>query len=89
MASGDPSKKGGSYQDSLVQVTKAGTILTALFFIGFTIVYWFGDYPILAVWVNLLATLCSTIGYILITRYKRHRLTAHLVTFAAYLSSAV
>jgi len=28
------------------------------------------------------------IGYILITRYKRHRLTAHLVTFAAYLSSA-
>jgi len=84
----DPSKKDGSYQDSLIQVTKAGTVLTSLFFIGFTLVYWVGDYPILTVLVNLLATLCSMIGYILITRYKRHRLTAHLVTFAAYLSSA-
>ena len=84
----DPSKKDGSYQDSLIQVTKAGTVLTSLFFIGFTLVYWFGNYPILTVWVNLAATLCSMTGYILITRFKRHRLTAHLVTFAIYLSSA-
>lgn len=83
----DPSKRDGSYQDSLIQVTKAGTVLTSLFSIGFTIVYWLGSYPIRAVMVNVLATLCSMIGYILITRYKRHRLTAHLVTFAAYLSS--
>ena len=83
----DPSKKGGSYQDSLIQVTKAGTVYTSLFFIGFSIVYWLGNYPILAVWVNVLATLCSMAGYILITQFKRHRFTAHLVTFAVYLSS--
>jgi len=84
----DPSKKDGSYQESLIQVTKAGTVLSSLFFIGFSIVYWLGNYPMMAVWVNLLATSCSLIGFILITRYKRHRVSAHLVTFAVYLSSA-
>ena len=84
----DPSKTTGSYQDSLIHVTKLGTLFTAAFFLGFVLVYGFGEYPPLAVWVNLIATLCSTIGYFLITRIKRHRLTAHLVTFAIYISSA-
>jgi diguanylate cyclase (GGDEF)-like protein len=84
----DPSKTTGSYQDSLIHVTKLGTLFTAVFFLTFAFVYWVGDYPPLAVWVNLIATLCSTLGYILITRFKRHRLTAHLVTSAIYISSA-
>lgn len=78
----------GSYQDSLIHVTKLGTIFTAVFFLAFALVYWFGGYPAQAVWVNLIATLCSLFGYVLITRFKRHRLTAHLVTFAIYISSA-
>ena len=83
----DPSKITGSYQDSLIHVTKLGTIFTAIFFLAFAFVYWIGKYPLQAVWVNLLATLCSLIGFILITRFNRYRITAHLVTFAIYISS--
>jgi len=78
----------GSYQDSLIHVTKVGTLFTSVFFLLFAFVYFIGEYPILAVWVNLFATLCSSIGFILITRFNKYRLTAHLVTFAIYLSSA-
>jgi diguanylate cyclase (GGDEF)-like protein len=78
----------GSYQDSLIHVTKLGTQFTAVFFLAFAFVYWSGGYPAQAVWVNLIATLCSLFGFVLITRFKRHRLTAHLVTFAIYISSA-
>jgi len=84
----DPSKTTGSYQDSLIHVTKVGTLFTSVFFLLFAFVYFIGEYPILAVWVNLFATLCSSIGFILITRFNKYRLTAHLVTFAIYLSSA-
>ena len=84
----DPSKLTGSYQDSLINVTKAGTIFTSVFFLLFALVYLLGGYPLLAVWVNLIATLCSIAGFVLITRFYRYRLTAHLVTFAIYLSSA-
>jgi diguanylate cyclase (GGDEF)-like protein len=84
----DPSKLTGSYQDSLINVTKAGTIITSVFFLLFAFVYLFGGYPHLAVWVNLIATLCSLLGYVFITRYYRYRSTAHLVTFAIYLSAA-
>ena len=84
----DPSKLTGSYQDSLINVTKAGTIFTSIFFLLFALVYFFGDYPLQTVWVNLIATLCSSMGFFLITRFYRYRLTAHLVTFAIYFSSA-
>jgi hypothetical protein len=84
----DPSKITGSYQDSLIHITRLGTLFTAAFFLGFALVYWLGDYPLLAVWVNLIATLCSLLGYIFITRYNKYRLTAHLVTLAIYISSA-
>ena len=83
----DPSKTTGSYQDSLIHVTKLGTLFSASFFLAFVFVYWAGGYPTQAVWVNLIATLCSLSGFILITRFKRHRLTAQLVTFAIYISS--
>jgi len=78
----------GSYQDSLIHVTKLGTLFTAVFFLAFAFVYWSGGYPAQAVWVNLIATLCSLFGFVLITRFKQHRPTAHLVTFAIYISSA-
>jgi len=78
----------GSYQDSLIHVTKLGTLFTAVFFLAFALVYGLGGYPPLAVWVNLIATLCSLIGFVLITRFNRYRITAHLVTFAMYISSA-
>jgi diguanylate cyclase (GGDEF)-like protein len=84
----DPSKLTGSYQDSLINVTKAGTIITSIFFLIFAFAYLHGGHPYLAVWVNLIATLCSLLGYVFITRYYRYRLTAHLVTFAIYFSSA-
>ena len=84
----DPSKMTGSYQDSLIHVTKLGTIFAAIFFLAFAIIYGFGGYPPMAVWVNLIATLCALSGYVLITRFKQHRPTAHLVTFAIYISSA-
>jgi len=84
----DPSKMTGSYQDSLIHVTKLGTLFTAVFFLAFALVYGLGGYPPLAVWVNLIATLCSLIGFVLITRFNRYRITAHLVTFAMYISSA-
>jgi len=84
----DPSKITGSYRDSLIHVTKLGTIFTAVFFLAFALVYGLGGYPPQAVWVNLSATLCSLIGFVLITRFKRYRLPAHLVTFAIYISSA-
>ena len=84
----DPSKISGSYQDSLIHVTQLGTIFTAIFFLLFAIVYGSGEYPVQAVWVNLISTACSLAGYILITRFNLYRLTAHLVTFAIYLSSA-
>jgi len=83
----DPSKRAGSYQDSLIHVTKLGTIFTAAFFLAFALVYWLGGYPLQAAWVNLAATLCSLVGFVLITRFKKYRITAHLVTFAIYLSS--
>jgi diguanylate cyclase (GGDEF)-like protein len=83
----DPSKLAGSYQDSLIRVTKAGTLMTVIFFTGFIFTYWFGEYPRFAVWVNLAAALCSIAGYILNTRFGKYRTTAHLVTFAIYLSS--
>jgi len=83
----DPSKTTGSYQDSLIHVTKLGTIFTSVFFFGFALVYWLGEYPRLAVWVNLVAVLCSTLGYVIITRLKKHRLAAHLVILAIYISS--
>ena len=83
----DPSKKTGSYQDSLIRVTKAGTIMTVIFFTGFALTYWLGGYPRFAVWVNLAAVLCSIVGYILNKRFGKYRTTAHLVTFAIYLSS--
>jgi diguanylate cyclase (GGDEF)-like protein len=83
----DPSKITGSYQDSLIRVTKAGTLMTAIFFTGFALTYWFGEYPRFAVWVNLAAVLCSIVGYILNTCFGKYRTTAHLVTFAIYLSS--
>lgn len=84
----DPSKTTGSYQDSLIKVTKAATYFTTVFFLAFAIVYWLGDYPRLAVWVNLAAVLCSVTGFVLIERFGLHRKAAHLVTFAIYLSSA-
>lgn len=84
----DPSKRTGSYQDSLIHVTKLGTVFTSVFFFGFALVYWLGEYPRFAVWVNLAAVLCSTVGYIIITRLGKHRVAAHLVIFAIYLSSA-
>jgi diguanylate cyclase (GGDEF)-like protein len=84
----DPSKLTGSYRDSLINVTRLGTLFTTAFFLGFALVYWLGDYPHLAVWVNLLATLCSLAGFFLITRFKKYRSTAHLVIFAIYISSA-
>jgi diguanylate cyclase (GGDEF)-like protein len=84
----DPSKRAGSYQDSLIHVTKLGTLFTAVFFIAFILIYWLGGYPRLAVWVNLAAVLCSITGYILNTRFGLYRINAHLVTFAIYLSSA-
>ena len=84
----DPSKKTGSYQDSLIHITRVGTLFTAVFFLAFAFVYWSGGYPAQAVWVNLAATLCSLVGFVLITRFKKHRLTAHLVTSAIYISSA-
>ena len=84
----DPSKMTGSYQDSLIHVTKLGTQFTAVFFLAFAFVYWQGGYPVQAMWVNLIATLCSLLGFVLITRFKKHRPTAHLVTFAIYISSA-
>ena len=84
----DPSKLTGSYQDSLINVTKAGTIITSVFFLLFAFVYLFGGYPLISVWVNLIATLCSLLGYVFITRYYRYRTTAHLVTFAIYFSAA-
>jgi len=83
----DPSKTTGSYQDSLIKVTKAGTYFTTAFFFVFAIVYWLGDYPRLAVWVNLTAVLCSVAAFFLIERFGLHRKAAHLVTFAIYLSS--
>lgn len=84
----DPSKTDGSYQNSLIRVTKAGTYFTTAFFLLFAFVYWMGDYPLLAVLVNVAAVFCSIAGFILITRYRLHRKAAHLVTFAIYLSSA-
>ena len=78
----------GSYQDSLIHITKLGTFFTAVFFLAFALIYWSGRYPVQAVWVNLIATLCSLSGFVLIARFKQHRLTAHLVTFAIYISSA-
>jgi diguanylate cyclase (GGDEF)-like protein len=84
----DPSKASGSYRDSLIQVTKAGTYFTTLFFLGFAFVYWSGDYPILAVCVNLTAALCSITGFFLLRMYGLHRKAAHLVTLAIYISSA-
>ena len=84
----DPSKRTGSYQDSLIHVTRLGTLFTAAFFLTFAIFYWTGGYPAPTVWVNLIATVCSLVGFVLIARYKLHRITAHLVTFAIYISSA-
>lgn len=84
----DPSKKDGSYQNSLIRVTKAGTVFTTTFFLAFALVYWLGDYPQQAIWVNLGAALCSITGFFLIRKNKGHRKAAHLVTFAIYLSSA-
>lgn len=83
----DPSKIDGSYQDSLIRVTKAGTIFTTVFFLGFALVYWFGEYPYAAVWVNLAAAICSMVGYFFIRNNRAHRIAAHLVTFGIYLSS--
>ena len=84
----DPSKRTGSYQDSLIHVTKLGTVFTSVFFFGFALVYWLGEYPRFAVWVNLAAVLSSSMGYVIITRLEKHRIAAHLVIFAIYLSSA-
>lgn len=83
----DPSKTTGSYQDSLIKVTKIGTYFTAAFFLAFAIIYWVGDYPFWAVLDNLAAALCSGISFLLITRYEQYRKAAHLLTFAIYLSS--
>ena len=84
----DPSKVNGSYQESLIRVTKAGTIFTTVFFLGFAFVYWRGDYPDFAIWVNLAAIVCSVTGFFLIRSSGEYRKAAHLVTFAIYLSSA-
>ncbi len=84
----DPSKMTGSYQDSLIHITRLGTLITAVFFIGYALFYKSGGYPSLAVWVNLISTLCSLSGYVLITRFHQHRITANLLTFAIYVSSA-
>lgn len=83
----DPSKTTGSYQDSLIKVTKIGTYFTSAFFLAFAIVYWLGDYPNLAVWVNLAAALCSVISFFLLTKFGQYRTAAHLLIFAIYLSS--
>ena len=84
----DPSKATGSYKDSLIKVTKAGTYFTTAFFIIFAIVYWLGGYPLMAVWVNLAAVFCSMIGLLLTLKFGLYRKAAHLITFAIYLSSA-
>ena len=84
----DPSKIDGSYQDSLIRVTKAGTIFTIAFFLCFALVYWSGGYPPLAIWINLAASFCSMVGFVLIRTNGAHRVAAHLVTFAIFLSSA-
>ena len=84
----DPSNATGSYRDSLIRVTKAGTYFTTGFFLIFALVYWLGGYPPLAVWVNLTAVVCSFTGFVLIVKFEQYRIAAHLVTFAIYLSSA-
>jgi len=84
----DPSKVSGPYKESLVSVTKAGTLFTAAFFLIFALVYWLGNYPLWAVGVNLISAFCSLSGYLLIRKYGLHRIAAHMVTFAIYLSSA-
>jgi diguanylate cyclase (GGDEF)-like protein len=78
---------GISYRASLARVTRYGTYITAGFFLLFALVYKATGYPITAVGVNIICLLCSVTGYVLITRYKLHRLTAHLLTFAIYFSS--
>lgn len=83
----DPSKKIGSYQDSLIKVTKTGTYFTTAFFLAFAIIYWVEDYPLSAVWVNLIAALCSGISFFLITKDGQHRKAAHLLILGIYLSS--
>ncbi|GAB4430645.1 MAG: hypothetical protein Kow002_19010 [Anaerolineales bacterium] len=83
----DPSKIDGSYQESLVSVTKAGSFITVFFFMLFAFIYSSGPYPMLAVWVNLIAVVCSLLAYFVITKLKKHRAAAHLVTIAIYISS--
>lgn len=84
----DPSKATGSYRNSLIRVTVAGTYITTAFFLLFAFIYWLGDYPLAAVWINLGAVLCSGISFLLIKKYGQYRNAAHLVIFAIYLSSA-
>lgn len=76
----------GSYQGSLLRVTRIGGITAGAFISFFALLYWSLDYPRVIVLVNLVALFIDVVGLWLVTTFHVHKPAAHLITLATYFS---
>lgn len=75
-----------SYQESLIRVTGFGGVTAAIFISFYILLFWALDFPRSIILVNAAALLIDLIGLLLVSRFHIHKLTAHLITFATYVS---
>jgi diguanylate cyclase (GGDEF)-like protein len=75
-----------TYRESLIRVTHIGGIIAGILFSFFILLYWIIDFPRVTVVINIASLVIDLIGLVLITRFRVHKLAAHLFTFATYFS---
>lgn len=80
-----PSRE-GSYQDSLIRVTRIGGITAGIFISSFTLFYWALDYPRIIPLLNLAALIIDLVGLGLVGIFRIQKPAAYLITFATYFS---
>jgi diguanylate cyclase (GGDEF)-like protein len=76
----------GTYQESLIRVTRIGGIIAGILFSFFILLYWIADFPRVTVLINIASLVMDLVGLVLLTRFHIHKPAANLFTFATYFS---
>ncbi len=76
----------GSYQDSLIRVTRIGGITAGVCITFFVFLYSMLDLPRIIVWINVVALVIDLVGLGMVHAFAVHRPAAHLILFATYFS---
>jgi diguanylate cyclase (GGDEF)-like protein len=74
------------YEATLKATTRYGAMTATLFEIFFSIYYWFAGFPIQVVWLNVVATVITVLGWLILGMTRFHRAASHLILFGVYVS---